>query len=75
MISHSPEQVFRYATRVIAVGRNGLFFQGAPEDVLTVENLRQLYGVNVQVENVLLRETGQQVKVCVPVTGENVEKR
>ena len=68
MITHVPGHAFLCADKVVAVGRKGFFAIGAPEEVLTEENLRTLYGVDIQISDIILRGDQRQVKVCVPVS-------
>lgn len=68
MITHVPGHAFLCADQVVALGRDGFFAAGQPEDVLTEENLSLLYGVDVQLAEVELKRDQRHVKVCVPLT-------
>lgn len=68
MITHVPGHAFLCADKVVAVGRNGFFALGKPEEVLTEENLHTLYGVDIQISDMTLRRDQRQVKVCVPMS-------
>lgn len=65
LITHNPGHAFLWADWAAAVGRAGFFAAGTPEAVLTEENLRRLYGLDVQLAEAALRD-GRQVKVCLP---------
>lgn len=69
MITHVPGHAFLCADKVLAVGKEGFFAAGTPEEILTEENLQTLYGIDVQLEDIIVRH-GQRrhVKVCVPMT-------
>ena len=43
LVSHDLSFVYRYATKVLAINKNEICF-GSPEDALTPESLRKLYG-------------------------------
>lgn len=58
--SHDPSQAFLAAGRVLLLARGGALRQGAPEEVITAENLRAVYGVEVRVATVA------GVRVCLP---------
>jgi len=59
--THDPGQAFLAATRVLLLARGGAFRQGAPEAVITAENLRAVYGVEVRVAPI------DGTSVCLPV--------
>jgi len=58
--SHDPSQAFLAAGRVLLLAHGGALRQGAPEEVITAENLRAVYGVEVRVAIV------DGVRVCLP---------
>lgn len=58
--SHDPSQAFLAAGRVLLLAHGGALRQGAPEEVITAENLRAVYGVEVRVAIV------DGVRVCRP---------
>jgi iron complex transport system ATP-binding protein len=58
--SHDPSQAFLAAGRVLLLARGGMLRQGPPEEVITAENLRTVYGVEVRVASV------DGVRVCLP---------
>ncbi len=66
MITHTPGHAFLCADRVVAVGRGGFFACGTPDEVMTEENLKTIYGVDIQLAEVVLKESGRRVKICVP---------
>jgi ABC-type cobalamin/Fe3+-siderophores transport system ATPase subunit len=68
MITHVPGHAFLCADRVLAVGKDGRFAAGAPDAILTEETLRALYGLDIQISEIVLRKDQRQVKVCVPMT-------
>jgi iron complex transport system ATP-binding protein len=46
---HDLTQVYRYADKVLALKDGRVYACGRPEEVLTEDNLRQIYGVKVRV--------------------------
>jgi len=58
--SHDPSQAFLAAGRVLLLAQGGALRQGTPEEGITRENLRAVYGVEVRVATV------DGVRVCVP---------
>jgi len=59
--SHDPSQAFLAASRVLLLARGGALRQGAPEEVITAANLREVYGVEVRVAAM------EGTRVCLPV--------
>jgi iron complex transport system ATP-binding protein len=58
--THDPGQAFLAASRVLLIAHGGARYQGAPQEVITPENLRAVYGVQVRVAEVA------GARVCVP---------
>jgi len=59
--THDPGQAFLAASRVLLLAQGGARRQGVPGEVITADNLREVYGVEVRVE------TAAGVRVCMPV--------
>ncbi|RRD52311.1 ABC transporter ATP-binding protein [Campylobacter rectus] len=49
MTSHQPEQVFYVDAKVAMLGRDKSYIYGAAKDVVTSENLREIYGTDIRV--------------------------
>ena len=49
MTSHQPEQVFYVGAKVAMLGRDKSYIYGAAKDVVTSENLREIYGTDIRV--------------------------
>ena len=58
--THDPGQAFLAASRVLLLAHGGALRQGAPHEVITPENLRAVYGVEVRIAAV------DGTRVCVP---------
>jgi iron complex transport system ATP-binding protein len=59
--THDPGQAFLAASRVLLLAQGGALRQGTPEEVITAENLRAVYGVDVRVATV------DGARACLPV--------
>ena len=60
--THHPEQSYLFSDRILAIQKGRVLTEGKPKDVLTEENIRALYGVDVDV--VSLYE--DKARICVP---------
>ncbi len=49
MTSHQPEQVFYVDAKVAMLGRDKHYIYGAAKEVVTSENLREIYGTDIRV--------------------------
>ena len=68
MATHDPDHAFLCAHRVAMLHQGALTGLGPPEDVITSESLRALYGVDVEIVE-LDRGQGARVRLCVPAVG------
>ena len=59
--THDPGQAFLAASRVLLLAQGGALRQGTPDEVITGENLRAVYGVEVRVATV------DGARACLPV--------
>lgn len=60
MTTHTPNHAFLFASKVAILGKDNMFVFGTPEDVITEQNLKAVYGVDVNIVN-----AGEH-KVCIP---------
>lgn len=60
--THDPERAFMFSDRMIALKNGEVFAQGVPSDVLTEENIRQLYGVDTKLTSIF----DDRVRVFTP---------
>ncbi len=58
--THHPDEAFHGASHALLLARDGTVRYGAPQIVVTAENLRAVYGVGVKVAQV------NGTRVCVP---------
>ncbi|SHH97368.1 iron complex transport system ATP-binding protein [Sporobacter termitidis DSM 10068] len=66
MTSHSPDHAFLCATEVVLMKKGGELLLGGVDEIVTEENLRQAYGVDVKITQTQ-NENGELVKACVPM--------
>lgn len=66
MTSHFPDHAFLCASKVALLKHNGCFRCGTPDEILTEENLRETYSVDVCVVCTNRGKAGT-LKACVPV--------
>ena len=64
--THDPDQAFLCATRVALLHEGRLARLGGPGETITVESLKQIYGVDVAVASVPV-DPGQERRVCIPL--------
>ena len=63
--THDPDQAFLCAHRVAILHEGRLAHLGSPREVITAENLRAVYGVEVEILP-LQTASGHNILVCVP---------
>lgn len=52
MVLHDINQAIAYSDRIIGLKDGRVLVEGAPEDVITEENIRELYGINLGVTSI-----------------------
>ena len=50
MSTHDPDHAFAVAARVALIREGAIVASGSPDDVLTADRLRDVYGVEVTIE-------------------------
>jgi len=66
--THDPDHAFLCAHRVALLHHGRLARLGSPEQVITRESLREVYGIEVSVRDAT-RADGRVVRVCIPTLG------
>ena len=66
MVTHDPGHAFFCADKVIMMEQGKVLGIGTPEEIITEENLKRIYGHDVCVSTVEL-PSGQTTRVCVPM--------
>lgn len=64
MTSHYPDHTFLVCDRVAIMGERRFIAVGTPDDVVTEENLSDIYGIDIRV---VMQGDGINRKVCIPV--------
>lgn len=65
MISHMPEHALLYSHRVVLLKNGRIYGDGIPEEIVTEDNMKLLYGIDTKIAGVTLK-SGRLIKVCVP---------
>ena len=65
--THNPDHAFLYANRTLMIYGGKVIADGAPDDVLDAELIKEVYGVDVNVED--YRYGSRRHKLCVPING------
>lgn len=60
--THNPEQSYLFSDRILAIQNDRVLTQGTPAEVLTAENMEELYQVEVEV----VRLYEDRARICVP---------
>ena len=71
MTTHAPSHAFYCADRTAVMGRDGMFFVGQTNEIITEERLEKLYGVTAKIVGY---EHIPETRTCVPLPPQN-EKR
>ena len=66
MTTHSPDHAFLCGDRVILLTKDKQIMEGPVEEIVTEENLRRAYGVEVKIATTRTNE-GKLIHSCVPV--------
>ena len=66
MTSHFPDQTFLCSTKVALMQRNNVFVVGSVDEVVTEENLKSAYGINVRI-TCSNDEKGISMYTCIPL--------
>lgn len=65
MSSHFPNQALFCASKVMLLKNGCMFGVGKPRDMITEENMKKLYDIDVQIVTASLYD-GRKVRVCIP---------
>ncbi len=60
--THSPDQAFLYADRVLALADRKIMADGSPKETITADLIKRLYGVDVVIESLY----DDRVRCCIP---------
>lgn len=72
MSSHYPSHAFLVADKVLLMKDGKLWISGHPDQILTAENLSQLYATEIGVAKIRIADAnGNPAKVCFPLMNED----
>jgi iron complex transport system ATP-binding protein len=66
MVTHDPHHALLCADKVLVMEDGRITREGAPEDTITTETLKEIYGARVYVASVSL-DTGEEVRTVIPL--------
>ena len=66
MTTHSPDHAFLCCDRVILITKSKKVFEGSVDEIVTEENLREAYGIDVKIIETE-SDDGKPVRSCVPM--------
>lgn len=66
MTSHYPNHAFLCSTKVAFMQKNNVFTVGSVDEVVTEDNLKEAYGINVKIINTV-NAVGDNIKACIPM--------
>ena len=65
--THNPDHAFLYANRTLMIYGGRVIADGAPEKVLDAQLVREVYGVDVHIED--YQYGSRRHKLCIPIDG------
>jgi len=71
MTSHFPDHAFLACSHVMLMRNGYITACGTPDEIVTSENLSNLYNTHVCVTEATLSPNGTRIKVCVPIMRNN----
>jgi len=74
MSCHFPEHAFLYTNRVVLLNEGRILHSGTPDETITTERLKKLYGVDVDIITVNNR-MNQEIQVCIPARSRVAEDK
>lgn len=66
MTSHFPDHAFLCSSKVGLLQRENSFKVGSVEEIMTEENLKSAYGIDVKIVNIA-DEIGTKIRSCIPI--------
>jgi iron complex transport system ATP-binding protein len=65
--THNPDHAFLYANRTLMIYNGKVIADGTPEDVLDAKLIKDVYGLNVHIED--YQYGPRRHKLCIPIDG------
>jgi iron complex transport system ATP-binding protein len=66
MTTHNPDHAFLCGTRAVLIKRDHTMIDGMVDDVVTEDNLRQAYRIDVKITEAV-SDAGDRIRTCVPI--------
>jgi len=66
MSTHYPDHALYCATKAIMLKNGRIFCSGPANEVITEENLSQIYGIKVKITDATVH-SGEQRRICIPI--------
>ena len=60
--THHPEQSYMFSDRILTIQKGRVLTEGKPQEVLTEDTIRALYGVDVEVVSLY----NDNARICIP---------
>lgn len=67
MTSHNPDHAFLCCSRAVLITEDKRILSGLVDEIVTEENLRAAYGIQIRISQIACEEEGVSLKSCVPV--------
>ena len=67
MTSHFPDQALTYSGQVALMHNGNFIAHGHPNEVITEQKLKEIYGIDVKIFSVKDTQTGEEVRFCKAV--------
>jgi iron complex transport system ATP-binding protein len=64
MTSHFPNQAFTFSGQVVLMHNGGFIANGTPQQVITEQNLKTIYGIDCRIYEVNDPVSGEVVRFC-----------
>ncbi|NLL53433.1 MAG: ABC transporter ATP-binding protein, partial [Peptococcaceae bacterium] len=66
MSTHHPDHALYCAGKAIMLKDGQILCSGTAEEVITEQNLRKIYGIDVEITKAQIKN-GKQQKICIPI--------
>ena len=67
MTTHFPNHAFLCSTKIALIHKDFQFQVGTPAEIITEDNLRKLYNMNIKIVSVKPETSDNEVKCCIPI--------
>ena len=67
MTTHFPNHAFLCSTKIALIHKDFQFQVGTPAEIITEDNLRKLYNMNIKIVSIKPETSDNEVKCCIPI--------